>query len=75
MAKGLTDEQVELEISRLQNSPHVKLANQERRLREKRRMYLYSLRQLEKKGKELEKSGLTADVLRSMYASDCDYAE
>ena len=75
MEKGLTDEQVELEIARLQNSPHVKLANQERRLREKRRMYLYSLRQLEKKGKELEAAGLTADVLRSMYASDCDYAE
>lgn len=75
MAKGLTDEQVELEIARLQNSPHVKLANQERRLREKRRMYLYSLRQLEKKGRELERSGLTADVLRSMYGSDCDYAE
>lgn len=75
MAKGLTDEQVELEIARLQNSPHVKLANQERRLREKRRMYLYSLRQLEKKGKELERSGLTADVLRSMYGSDCAYAE
>ena len=75
MAKGLTDEQVELEIARLQNSPHVKLANQERRFREKRRMYLYSLRQLEKKGKELERAGLTADVLRSMYASDCDYAE
>lgn len=71
----LTDEQVELEIARLQNSPHVKLANQERRLREKRRMYLYNLRQLEKKGKELERSGLTADVLRNMYASDCDYAE
>ena len=77
MAKGLTDEQVELEIARLQNSPHVKLANQERRLREKRRMYLYSLRQLEKKGKELERAGLTADVLRSMYSSEpeFDYAE
>ena len=75
MAKGLTDEQVEQEIARLQQSPHVKLANQERRLREKRRMYLYSLRQLEKKGKELEKAGLTVDVLRSMYGSDCDYAE
>lgn len=75
MAKGLTDEQVELEIARLQNSPHVKLANQERRLREKRRMYLYSLRQLEKKGRELERSGLTADVLRSMYNTDFDYAE
>ena len=77
MAKGLTDEQVELEIARLQNSPHVKLANQERRLREKRRMYLYGLRQLEKKGKELEAAGLTADVLRSMYGSEpvYDYAE
>lgn len=75
MAKGLTDEEVEQEIARLQQSPHVKLANQERRLREKRRMYLYGLRQLEKKGKELERSGLTADVLRSMYGSDIDYAE
>lgn len=77
MAKGLTDEQVEQEIARLQNSPYVKLANQERRLRERRRMYLYGLRQLEKKGKELERAGITADVLKSMYDSDsdCDYAE
>ena len=77
MAKGLTDAQVEQEIARLQQSPHVKLANQERRLREKRRMYLYSLRQLEKKGMELERAGITPDVLKSMYGSDtvCDYAE
>lgn len=77
MAKGLTDAQVEQEIARLQQSPHVKLANQERRLREKRRMYLYSLRQLEKKGMELECSGITSDVLRSMYGSDpvYDFAE
>lgn len=75
MAKGLTDEQVELEIARLQKSPHVKLANQERRLREKRRMYLYGLRQLEKKGKELEEAGITPDVLRGMYGADTDYAE
>lgn len=70
MAKGLTDEQVEQEIARLQQSPHVKLANQERRLREKRRMYLYSLRQLEKKGKELEAAGITAETLRRMYGSE-----
>lgn len=77
MGKGLTDAQVEQEIARLQQSPHVKLANQERRLREKRRMYLYSLRQLEKKGMELERSGITSDVLRSMYGSDpvYDFAE
>lgn len=75
MAKGLTNEEVEQEIARLQNSPHVKLAKQEAQLRLRRRRYLYDLRHLEKKGKELERSGLTADVLRSMYASDCDYAE
>ena len=77
MAKGLTDAQVEQEIARLQQSPYVKLANQERRLREKRRMYLYSLRQLEKKGMELERAGITPEVLRSMYNSESefDYAE
>lgn len=62
----LTDEQVEKEIARLQESPYVKLANKERRVRNRRRMYLYGLRQLEKKGKELEASGVTMDVLNSM---------
>ena len=73
----ITDEQVEQEIARLQKSPHVKLANQERRLREKRRMYLYGLRQLEKKGKELERAGITAEVLKNMYSSEqeLDYDE
>ena len=62
----LTDEQVEQEIARLQESHYVKLANKERRVRNRRRMYLYGLRQLEKKGKELESSGVTMDVLDSM---------
>lgn len=67
----LTDEQVEQEIQRLQSSPYVKLANQERRLRERRRMYLYGLRQLEKKGKALAESGITPESLRAMYEADC----
>lgn len=62
----LTDMQVEQEIARLQESPYVKLANRERRVRERRRMYLYSLRQLEKKGKALEESGITMEVLNGM---------
>lgn len=62
----LTDQQVELEISRLQESPYVKLANKERRVRNRRRMYLYSLRQLEKKGKALESSGVTNEILDAM---------
>lgn len=67
MREVLTDEQVEQEIAKLQASPYVKLARQERRLREKRRMYLYGLRQEEKKGKALAESGVTLEVLHSMY--------
>lgn len=62
----LTDEQVEREIARLQESPYVKLANKERRVRNRRRMYLYGLRQLEKKGRELERAGVTSETLDSM---------
>lgn len=74
MAKNnITDEQVEQEIAQLQNSPYVKLAQQERRLRERRRMYLYGLRQLEKKGKALSEAGITPDILRGMYQNeDCE---
>ena len=62
----LSDMQVEQEIARLQESHYVKLANRERRVRERRRMYLYSLRQLEKKGQALEESGITMEVLNGM---------
>ena len=67
MAKlNLTDEQVEREIDRLQNSELVRLAKREEYVRNRRRQYLYSLRSYEKKGKELKKSGITMDVLDSM---------
>ena len=63
---SFTDEQVEREIARLQESSFVKLANKERRVRNRRRMYMYHLRQLEKKGKELASAGITFEVLDSM---------
>lgn len=65
----MTDEMVEEEILRLQNSPFVKLANKERRVRQRRRMYLYSLRQMEKKGQELAASGFTMDNLDQMLSN------
>lgn len=68
----LTDEQVEEEIARLQKSPYVKLANRERRIRERRRMYMYHLRQMEKKGRELEAAGLTMEMLNENYAFEID---
>lgn len=72
MAKlNLTDDQVEREIDRLQNSELVRLAKREEYVRNRRRQYLYSLRSYEKKGKELKKSGITMDVLDSMLKG-CD---
>lgn len=66
MAKGITDEQVELEIKRLRESEYVKIAKEEQRIRYRRRQYLYTLRQYEKKGKELAESGITIEVLKAM---------
>ena len=61
---GLTDEQVELEIQRLKDSPEVKLAQREKQVRNRRRKYLYYLRQMEKKGKALAAAGVTLEKLR-----------
>lgn len=67
MAKAyLTDEQVEAEIEKLKESDFVKLAKKEERIRLRRRQYLYCLRQYEKKGKELAKSGITIEMLETM---------
>ena len=68
MAKefGLTDEQVEQEIERLRNSPLVALARREQRIRYRRRQFLYTLRDLEKKGKALERAGINMEVLNAL---------
>lgn len=60
----LTDEQVELEIQRLQASEDVKLANRYERVMRRRRKYLYWLRQAEKRGKALREAGITMEKLR-----------
>lgn len=72
MAKNwLTDEQVEKEIESLRNSEYVKLAKKETQIRYRRRQYLYGLRQLEKKGKELSDAGVTIELLEAM-DRDCN---
>ena len=57
----LTDEQVEMEISRLLNSDAVQLAKREIRIKYKRRQYMYQLRNMEKRGKQLKAEGITLD--------------
>lgn len=66
----LTDEQVEQEIERLRDSEFVRVAKRYDFYNNRRRQQLYSLRSLEKKGKELVKSGLTLDVVEAMI-KDC----
>lgn len=69
MAKDfLTDEAVEEEILRLQNSPQVKLARREEAIRNRRRQYMYQLRMYEKKGLALEAQGITLEELEEMGA-------
>ena len=75
MAKeyGLTDDQVEQEIERLRQSPFVELARREQRIRYRRRQFLYQLRNLEKKGRELEQAGITMEVLNALAdLDDCE---
>lgn len=55
----LTDEQVESKIARLTKTDAVKLARREQRVKYRRRQVLYSLRALEKRGKQLMAQGVT----------------
>lgn len=59
----LSDEMVDEEILRLQNSYHVKLARREEAIRNRKRNYMYQLRMYEKKGKALEAQGITLEEL------------
>ena len=64
---GLTDEQVEAEIVKLNESDAVALARYAARLKYRRRQYLYQLRDLEKRGKALMEAGITREMLERMY--------
>lgn len=62
MAKDwLTDEQVEEEIARLNASEEVQLAKKETRIKLRRRQYMYQLRCMEKRGKQLKAEGITLE--------------
>lgn len=62
----LTDEAVEREIARLTVTEEVKLARREMRLKYKRRQQLYTLRALEKRGRELQEAGITIENIDIM---------
>ena len=66
----LTDEQVELEIARLWNTPEVKLAKKEQNLKYKRRQQLYQLRIMEKRGAQLILDGVTMENIEDRLFGD-----
>ena len=65
MKDFLSDAQVELEIERLLESEEVILAKAEQRIKNRRRQYLYSLRTMEKRGKQLMADGVTMENIVS----------
>lgn len=62
----LTDEMVEAEIRRLTESKYVKLARAEQRMKYRKRQYLYTLRQLEKRGKQLDAEGYDLESIEAI---------
>ena len=66
----LTDEQVEIEISRLLQSDDVKLAKKEQQIKYKRRQYMYQLRSMEKRGKQLATDGVTLENIENRLFGD-----
>ena len=58
-----TEEQIELEIQTLSESPFVALARKEQRVRYQKQQRLYQLRWLEKRGRQLQEAGVTMESL------------
>ena len=61
--KGIDDAEVEREIAELLENEDVLLAKTEARIRNRRRQYLYQLRWMERRGKELREQGYTLESL------------
>ena len=70
MRETFTDTQVEAEISRLLASDDVKLAKAEQRIKNRRRQYMYQLRTLERRGKELSEQGYTVENIEMMFGEE-----
>ena len=73
MAKEImTDEQVEQEIARLQESELVKLAKKEERIKMRRRQKMYNLRFFERRGQQLAAEGYTLENIAERMLGDIE---
>lgn len=63
--KQWTDEEVEIEIHRLQQSEDVKLAKKELNIKNRRRQLMWNLQYMEKRGKQLRSMGITKENMEA----------
>ena len=68
----MTDEQVEQEIARLQESEIVKLARKEERIKQRRRQAMYQLRMYERRGRQLAAEGYTLENIAERMLGDIE---
>lgn len=68
--KHWTDEEVEIEIHRLQHSDDVKLAKREQQIKYRRRQQMWTLQFMEKRGKQLREMGITPENIESRLFGD-----
>ena len=68
--KQWTDEEVEIEIHRLQQSEDVKLAKKEQNIKNRRRQYMWSLQLMEKRGRQLKEMGCTFENIEEVLFGD-----
>lgn len=64
--KSWTAEQVEAEITRLNNSEYVKLARKEKSIMHRRKQYMWSLQFYESRGKQLASMGCTLENIEEV---------
>lgn len=74
--KQWTDDEVEIEIHRLQQSEDVKLAKKEQNIKNRRRQYMWTLQYMEKRGKQLRELGIDADNMEErLFGVSPDYED
>jgi chemotaxis receptor (MCP) glutamine deamidase CheD len=71
-----TDEEVEVEIARLNSSEYVKLARREQQIKNRRRQYMWTLQYMESRGKQLASEGITHDNMEAkLFGGKLEVAE
>jgi hypothetical protein len=64
--KKWTDDTVEAEIARLEESEFVKLARKEKQIKYRRKQYMWNMQYMEARGKQLASNGVTFENMEEV---------